>query len=327
MGVLALVLAAPQVWELTASARGPATAATGPAAAHVLGLGVRLFYPVADLARHSGWPNLVYAAFLPINYFLEFGFYGLAGVWFLRRVWRRRTADRYELLTLTIAATSLLLCTFVRSTVIQNNDLGYRGMLLAQFILLLWAVDLLDDRKAARRTLVIILIALGIASSVYEAASLRLYAVVSDVTPLPWYTWLNPTRDTGHRLYEARAAYERLNTLLGKDAIVQQNPDTNPEDLPWALYSEQRTVADTPSCNTIIGGDPRQCTAILQLIEPMFQGTATPDEVDSACRALGISALVVKDTDPVWSVPGSWVWRRKPLISGDHVRVFLFARQ
>jgi len=180
------------------------TAAAVPAGTHVLGLGVRLFYPVAGLARASGWPNLVYAAFLPINYFLEFGFYGLAGVWFLRRMWQQRTVNRYELLTLTIAATSLLLCTFVRSTVIQNNDLGYRGMLLAQFILLLWAVDLLDDRKAARRPLVMVLIVLGIASSIYEAASLRLYAVVSDVTPLPSYTWLNPAADTGRRLYEAR---------------------------------------------------------------------------------------------------------------------------
>src|ERR1039458_2311311 len=293
-----------------------ATAATGLAVSPVLGLGVRHFYPAGDMARRSGWPNLIYAAFLPFNYFLEFGFYSLAGV-FLRRVWRRRKVDRYELLTLTMAATSLLICTFVRSTVIQNNDLGYRGVLLAQFILLLWAVDLLDGRKAARRPLVIVLIVLGVASSIYEAASLRLYAVVSDVTPLPSYTWLNPAADTGRRLYEARAAYERLKTVLAADAIVQQNPDTNSADPPWGLYSERRTVADTLSCGTVLGGDPRECTAVLRLIAPMFQGTATPDEVDRACRALGISALVVKGTDPVWSVPGSWVWQREPLLTGD----------
>ncbi|MGA2041615.1 MAG: hypothetical protein ABSH42_20230 [Bryobacteraceae bacterium] len=324
MGLLALVLAAPQFWELTASVPGGRTTpATIPAGTHILGLGVRHFYPVAGLARASGWPNLVYAAFLPFNYTLEFGFYGLVGVWFLRRAWRRRPAGRYDLLTLTIAATSLLLCTFVRSTLIVNNDLGYRGVLLAQFVLLLWAVDLVDSPKAVRRPLVVLLIALGVASSVYEVASLRFYAVVSDLTPLPWYTWLNPTRDTGHRLYEARAAYQRLNTLLGKDAIVQQNPDTNPGDLPWALYSEQRTVADTPSCNTVLGGDPRQCADIMRTIQPMFQGTATPHEVDRACRMLGISALIVKDTDPVWGIPASWMWRRAPLISGQHIRVFL----
>jgi hypothetical protein len=56
---------------------------------------------------------------------------------------------------------------------------------------------------------------------------------------------------------------------------------------------------------------------------PMFQGTATPHEVDNACRMLGISALIVKDTDPVWSIPASWMWQREPLISGQHIRVFL----
>jgi hypothetical protein len=101
MGLLALVLAAPQFWELTASVPGGRTTpATIPAGTHILGLGVRHFYPVAGLARASGWPNLVYAAFLPFNYTLEFGFYGLVGVWFLRRAWRRRPAGRYDLLTL-----------------------------------------------------------------------------------------------------------------------------------------------------------------------------------------------------------------------------------
>ena len=55
-------------------------------------------------------------------------------------------------------------------------------------------------------------------------------------------------------------------------------------------------------------------------------GNGHADEVDRACRALRISALVVKDTDPVWSIPGSWVGPQEPLISGDHLRVFVFSR-
>jgi hypothetical protein len=327
MGVLALALAAPQLWELAAFAPAASTAATSPAGAHMLSLGVRHFYPVAGLAERSGSPNLVFAAFLPFNYFFEFGLFGVAGAWFLRRAWRRRTLDRYELATLTMAAVSLLICTFVRSTVIRNNDLGYRGMLLAQFILLLWAVDLLDRPKALRRPLVIVLLVVGVASSIYEAASLRLYGVLSDAVALPRYSWLNPAPDTGRRLYEARAAYERLKTMLGPNAIVQQNPDTSPGDMPWGLYADRRTVADTLSCATVMGGDPRECMAVIARIAPLFQGSANPDEVDGVCRALGISALVVKDTDPVWSIPGSWVWRREADIAGDHVRVFLFPRK
>jgi hypothetical protein len=325
MGVLALVLAFPQLQELARFARtGPG--ASAPADGHFLSLGVRHFYPAADLAKRSGMPNLVYAAFLPFNYLFEFGLFGLAGVWFLRRAWRWRALGRYALATLTMAAVSLLISTFVRSTVIWNNDLGYRGMLLAQFVLLLWAVDLLDGTRAARRPLVVILLILGVASSIYEAASLRLYAVASDVVALPRYSWLNPAPDTGRRLWEVRAAYERLRRMTGPEAIVQQNPDTDPGDLPWGLYAERRTVADTPSCNTVMGGDPSECAAVMARIGPLFQGAAKPDEVDATCRALGISALVVKDTDPVWRAPGSWVWRRNPDISGDRVRVFLCGR-
>lgn len=187
-------------------------------------------------------------------------------------------------------------------------------------------MDLLDDPKAVRRPLVVVLLAIGVASSIYEAASLRLYAVASDVVALSRYSWLNPAPDTGRRLYEIRAAYERLRSMTGPEAIVQQNPDTDPGDLPWGLYAERRTVAETPSCNTAMGGDPGECAAVMARIAPIFQGSAQPDEVDATCRALGISALVVKDTDPVWSAAGSWVWSRKPDFAGDHVRVFLIGR-
>lgn len=322
MGVLALVLAAPQLWELAAFAPAATTAATLPGGGHILSLGMRRFLPVAAWAERSGAPNLVYAAFLPLNYLFEFGLFGFAGAWFLWRAWCRRTLDRYELASLTMVAVSLLIATLVRSTVIPNNDLGYRGMLLAQFFLLLWAVELLDGPKVARRPLVMVLLWVGVASSIYEAATLRLYTVVSDAVPLPRYSWLNPTADTGRRLYEARAAYERLKTMLGPDAIVQQNPDTVPGDLPWGLYADRRTVADTLSCDTAMGGDPRECAAAIARIAPLFEGTLQPEEVDGVCRALGISLLVVKDTDPVWRIPESWVWRRKPDSAGNHVRVF-----
>jgi hypothetical protein len=327
MGVLALALAAPQLWELAAFARAAKTAATLPGGGHMFSLGMRRFLPAAAWAERSGEPNLVYAALLPLNYLLEFGLFGVAGAWFLWRAWRRRTLDRYGLATFTFVAVSLLIATFVRSTVIPNNDLGYRGMLVAQFFLLLWAVDLLDNPKAARRPLAMILMGIGVASSIYEAATLRLYAVAADVIALPRYSFLNPTADTGRRLYEARAAYQRLKTMLGPDDVVQQNPDASPGDLPWGLYADRRTVADTMSCDTVMGGDPHECAAIIGRIAPLFQDSAKAEEVDGICRALGISALVVKDTDPVWSIAGSWVWRRKPDIAGDRVRVFLFPRE
>ena len=46
-----------------------------------------------------------------------------------------------------LAATSTFICTFLRSGVIGNNDLGWRGFIPAQFVLLLWAIDIFGDRE------------------------------------------------------------------------------------------------------------------------------------------------------------------------------------
>jgi len=37
--------------------------------------------------------------------------------------------------------TSVVICTFVRSSVISYNDLGWRGFMIAQFVLILWSVE------------------------------------------------------------------------------------------------------------------------------------------------------------------------------------------
>ncbi len=80
---------------------------------------------------------------LPVNYFLEFGFFFAAGwlTWKEFRV-KKRAATRQELAAFTMAGVSLAVCTLLKSGVIANNDLGWRGFLIAQFMLLIWAVDL-----------------------------------------------------------------------------------------------------------------------------------------------------------------------------------------
>ena len=88
-----------------------------------------------------GWLRLILVngSLLPLNYALEFGFFFfVAGV-----KWRQyRVGDeplsRQDAACLTMLVTSTLICTFLRSSVIGNNDLGWRGFLPAQFVLLLW---------------------------------------------------------------------------------------------------------------------------------------------------------------------------------------------
>src|SRR5205085_1358213 len=81
---------------------------------------------------------------LPLNYFMELGFFFLIGLF----QWRRMLASRNffghrELCGFMMAATSVILCTFLRSGVIAINDLGTRGFLVAQFVLLIWGTEFL----------------------------------------------------------------------------------------------------------------------------------------------------------------------------------------
>src|SRR5579883_1250224 len=126
-GVVAILVFIPYAHDL----RGPASG--GPP----LQFWVRPFSPIDALLRGPGQSrsvavNLLNAAMLPLNYFLELGIFFVAGIRWWRE--RRRSSKQLQPAELAIAlmvATSILICTFVRSSVIGNNDLGWRGFLIA----------------------------------------------------------------------------------------------------------------------------------------------------------------------------------------------------
>ena len=73
------------------------------------------------------------AIFLPINYALELGFFLAVGVLRLRQLMRGSVkASANELAAWTLVATSFLIGTFLRSSTIGSNDLGWRCFLPAQ---------------------------------------------------------------------------------------------------------------------------------------------------------------------------------------------------
>ncbi|MBV9766193.1 MAG: hypothetical protein JOZ48_15210, partial [Acidobacteriaceae bacterium] len=138
-GVIAFVLSLPFLLSL----RGPG------AGGSLIQVTVRSFFLgeilLKTLGFHQEWQIRVGdALFLPLNYFLELGFFFVVG----RIVWKRfrrekKALSRNDLAAFTMIGTSLVTCTFLKSGVIANNDLGWRGFLIAQFVLLIWAADLL----------------------------------------------------------------------------------------------------------------------------------------------------------------------------------------
>jgi hypothetical protein len=261
---------------------------------------------------------------LPLNYLLELGVFFLVGYLVCKNLWTRRKAlSQCELAALLMAATSMVICTFVRSGVIANNDLGWRGFLICQFILLLWAADLLPHLKEFRppaKVFIVLFIVLGAMGVVYDLAILRFYPVLSDSGTVPKIYWLADDQRLGERTTANREAYQWLRGRTTPQAIIQQNPDVFQENF-YGLYGQRQTMAGGKVCLTTFGGDPLDCTPLLLRLAPLFAG-GTSDRLDAACRALPADAFIAKDTDGAWRDKTSWVWRTSPAFQNSFVRIY-----
>jgi len=224
-----------------------------------------------------------------------------------------------------MVVTSVSICTFMRSSVIANNDLGRRGLLPAQFVLLIWGADLWDGGFIRRRVLITTMVVLGVAGSLYELTMVRFYPVLSDIAQLPRSPWLSADHELGKRTYALRDVYERLARELPVTAVVQHNPNGNPGDIAYGLYADRQAAAETQECGVVFGGDADLCSAIVARINAIFSGDVRPADIDGVCRSLSIDALVVKDTDRAWAQKDSWVWNKQPVFANDHARAYLCA--
>ncbi|HYM06644.1 MAG TPA: hypothetical protein VEU11_08805 [Terriglobales bacterium] len=303
----------------------------------------------AEAMVETCWPNqpwlkpIANLLLLRLNYFLELGFFFTVGMIQWRRTRRGGNLFNHkELCGFTMVATSLFVCTFLRSSVISNNDLGWRGLLMAQFILLIWASELLDEGLLAshsnvdssrhdaspfapRRSVMVSLVVLGVAGSIYEVCMVRFYPLISDSAAAGKYQWLSPGTDLGRRTYALRQIYQALKNKLLEHAVVQHDPKMSPGDVFYGMYADRQAVAETPACGAVFGGDPALCPGIIGPLNDLFEKpeAISTDRVDAVCRNLSIDALVVKDTDKIWADRNSWVWKKQPAFANDYARAFL----
>ena len=325
-GILALLLASRYLVEVLGGGAGGGKAP--------LSLAVRSFF-FAEALAGSLWPGphwhliLADAFTLPLNYFLELGFFFFVGIQQWKRFRQRGKWTDEDAFGVVLLATGLILCSFFRSDTIANNDLGWRGIIVAQFVLLIWAAELWDDglfpATKRWRSVAGVLLILGALPALYDVTMLRIYPLLSDDLAIPRYHWLAPDHKLGERTYALRQTYERLDALLPRRAIVQQNPNAVPQDLFYGLYADRQTAAEGGMCGTVFGGPPALCPGILRPINALFSSSADLSyaQVEGVCRQLSIDAVVVKDTDPVWSDRNSWVWTAEPAVGDAYARAFL----
>ena len=301
-------------------------------------LGIRPFGPMEHFFGFAriGREAFVHLPFLPVSYALEYGFFALAGVlfwWLRKREALPLTQD--ERLLRVILAVGLLFPAFAMATV-RNNDLGFRAPMLAQFILLLWAADLLGALRQGTirlpktwlRPALAILLVVGVVSNISNALIMRFVTPAADAGLISMPGMYGDDQELGARTKALREAYVWVRTHTSESAIIQHNPQPGVVRREGgfafapALYGHRHAVAYDDDMGTMYGVTHSVYDPVAEEVASVFE---QPDAANAAAVASrwGIDAFVVDDRDPVWDDTTSWVWIQPADFSNERVRVFL----
>lgn len=295
-------------------------------------------YPVAQQwLRLQGITNAMvltlsrYPAVVVV-YFFEFGLYFLVALYCLRRQMKRgwkltpRQGSAWLMLTL-----SLLVVTFVSSDSTGTNDLGFRGILIVQFVLLIWAAPLVSElflpkaesRLTAGWRFVFALSAiLGVLGTLMQLGILRAYAPIIDAgISRRTEPWMGPLPGLGKHTLQMREGLEQLKAMTPQSAVLQYNP-MGTDLYFFHLYADRQAAAGDDSCGTPFGGDWEKCQKALPYINAAFsvRQAASTWDMDQFCDMFHINILVATDSDPVWKDEGSWVWSRPARVATGILR-------
>ncbi len=326
---IAVLLLGPYLHDLLRSSSG--TEGRGTAVpAHLLQFSVRRMIDPAvltGLPRLSGLkahhPLLLdqgsrLLLLLP-GYALELGFFAVV----LVLAWiDRKRLDEARRTALFLSLTGLAIVSVVRSSVIGNNDFGYRAVLLpCFFLLLLGAETLLEVQDGqvpvskARGMLLTLSLLLGLCGTAFQAQALRTYVPMHASHGAAGYEGLN------EGAFELRQAYATMNQVLPSNAIVQSNPSEQASYFYVAntLFAERPMATDAaPDCGAVFGGDPALCQATQKSIRNLFNSPgATAIDARSVCERTGAQFLVASYRDQVWRQHDSWVWTLPELASPE----------
>jgi hypothetical protein len=330
-GCVAIAIAVPYLHSLAGEGEG------GP----FITLAVRHFALVDDYVWAHGlgrtWSIFLRLLWTPLHFFIELGFFFVVGIVFAWRIRVIRRLSQALLATVLLAGTSLFIAIFFKSGVITNNDLGMRGFLPAQFVLLLWAADMFTGylgsenrqprgwRSALPKWGWALLLVLGAGATLYQVGMLRVHGMLADKGLInPWYTH---DRQLGERTYALRQAYDLARTKMGINAVVQNTPKWKYEDFYFGLYSHRQTAAYNATCGAEFGGSPQACADKLPLIAALFDDPEAYNlaGVSRVCRDLNINFLVIKDHDAIWDNEPKWLKGLPVLAANTHARIVAVA--
>lgn len=287
-----------------------------------IAFGVRPF-PFTDMLFEDNGRMLVARILvLPFSYAIEFGLFALGALlyWFERRRAGDTAGAEARRVLLITGLTGLLIASFLRSTIV-NNDLAWRAVLLAQMAALLYSVVTLPrlfgtfGRVVHAPALVRaggVAAVLGIAAVAYDLAGMRLFQAL-DLKGQP-----DMRRDAAVD-YDMRRAYAWLSTHA-TGGVVQHNPDAE-RAFGYGLYSRARVAVSDRHNGRLFGASAPAVMSRVETLSPVFSGSIGSEEAGKRLAKYSIDAIVLTSSDPVWSDRTAWVWRREPLFASAHVRI------
>jgi hypothetical protein len=340
-GAFSLALSWPFLLDLLS--KHVATGLNSGGGEHFAVLAIRDFPVVQVWLNKLGLHNLILLDLsqlpvLVLIYILEFGFFAFVlEICFRRDMRQRSSLSRQRRMMWAMLIICLLTMSFLKSSTNVGNDLGFRGILVAQFVLLIWAAPIVHElfcrnRGAALadfggrriRFWLILTLALGLAGTACQLVALRIYAPLADAGI--WGERIErffgtPGLKFGERTYWLRVGLDQFNRLTSSTAFVQFNP-VRDEVAIIHLFSARQAVMGDPFCASDFGGDLQACRNVFPTFAAVFNSPSAARKLnlDGFCDEFHINVLVATDIDPVWQDRESWVWLRPSLVANPSMR-------
>ena len=314
------------------AAASPSPNSVLPVALYVRPFILSDFFDANDVTK-----SLMNLFLLPINYIFELGFFFVVAIlWYKERYKPYGKDNQIYVAELILVAVSTIMLSFSYSTLTAVNDFGIRGWLPTQFVLVVWASDLLLPVLQAQlwitpksfspfkksgsfgRVMGTFLI-VGLLTTTLEFVSLRTWSILVDLNVTGPNNGVSPDTYLGERTYDARRAYEYLRQNVAQDAIIQSNP-TIILDRPAGLYgSKQMVIAD----RTAYGVSADSFNQLSADIGSVFtQEESDWQFIDTKCRQYSIDYLIINDVDPLWRNMQTLSRTRTPFYQNDHYIIF-----
>ena len=282
---------------------------------------------VGAAGRMNSLFSMLRLLFLPLNYFLELGFFALGGIIYVRW-WQRNqfVLKREELFWIFVFVVPVVVCSLLKSS-IRNNDLGWRGFLLPQILLVIASLPMLASLLEKSlgeafepghrvRVFAAVLAVLGLFGTFYEATGTGSGSFDSVTNTMSF-----GNADDRHRAAEMADAYAWLARSTPQTAIVQHNPSVGIEVF-QALYGHRQTALSDANYGTLYGINESMYNKLAVPLGELFSADATEEDFVKIPSSFDVDFVVVTASDPIWSRASSWVWQSRPVYANSYVRIF-----